>query len=223
MIVVLSLGGSIVNPEKPNTEYLKKLAKIIKKSKHKFGIVCGGGFPARQYANAAKKLGANEFEADEIAIRSTKQNAHLVKIALGDLAYPEVIDAFEKAPACLEKHKVVVMGGTIPGITTDTDAMLLAEKLHAKRFLNLSNVDGIYDKDPKKGNAKKYKRITKQELLKMAEKNDERKAGQNFVFDIVACKLLNRTDIEVHFVKGTDLKQVELAINGKKHNGTVVK
>jgi glutamate 5-kinase len=47
------------------------------------------------------------------------------------------------------------MGGTIPGITTDTDSVLLAEAIGAKRLVNISNVDAVYDSDPKKNpNAK---------------------------------------------------------------------
>ncbi len=61
------------------------------------------------------------------------------------------------------------------------------------------------------------------ELIALAASSDKRKAGTNFVFDLLACKLISRSNIETHFVSGKSLKDVEAAIEGKKHSGTVVK
>lgn len=223
--VVLSIGGAIINPEGiPDVKYIKEVRQIIEKSKYNFGIVTGGGKIARVYAEAARLLGANEFEADEIGIANTRQNALLFAIALKKLASPTVFHDFEKAREAANYHKVILMGGTIPGITTDTDAALLAETLRAKRLINLSNVGAVYDSDPKiNKNAKKLNRMTHEELLELAMKSDERKAGTNFVFDAVACKIILRSKIETHFVDGRNLDEVQKAIEGKEHNGTIVK
>lgn len=225
MHVVLSVGGSTMSHNgKPDIEFLKKIAAILKKSKHTFGIVTGGGNTARIYADAARELGANEFEADAVAILSTKKNAHIMRYALKGLAYQNVLDDFEEARAVAEHHKVVVMGGTIPGITTDTDSVLLAEAMEAPRLVNVSNVDAIYDSDPKVNkNAKKFSKLTYEELNMLAAKSDMRKAGTHFVFDMLACKLIQRSGIETHFVSGKNLKDLEKAIDGKPHGGTIVK
>ena len=83
MHVVLSIGGSsILGDGKPDMAFLKSMAQVIKKSKNSFGILTGGGSVARLYANAARKLGASEYDADSIAITSTKQNAQLMIAAL---------------------------------------------------------------------------------------------------------------------------------------------
>ncbi|VVB66742.1 Uridylate kinase [Candidatus Gugararchaeum adminiculabundum] len=224
--VVLSIGGSLINPGEPDTDFLEKIASLLKKMPYRFGLVCGGGKVARHYAKAVRDLKGNEFEADETAVISTKQNARLLIAALGKEAYPTVMNDFEKAGevACNEKVKFIVMGGTIPGITTDTDAVLLAEKLRAKRVINLSNVDGIYDSNPKENpKAKKYDAMSFDQLVELANRSDQRKAGTNFVFDVMACKLIARSKIETHFVNGKNLKDVEKAINGEKHSGTIVK
>ncbi|MFA5106070.1 MAG: UMP kinase [Candidatus Micrarchaeia archaeon] len=224
MFVVISLGGSLIVQDKPDIKYIKTLAQIIRKSPHKFGIVAGGGKVARIFAQAARDLGASEFEADEAAIDSTRQNARLITIALKGMACPHVFNDFEKAYEAAQKYKVVVMGGTIPGITTDTDAALLAEKVGAKRILNLSNVDGVYSANPhvdKK--AKKFKRMTYQQLLELAGRSDSRKAGTHFVFDFVACKMIGRSGIETHFINGRNLDSLKAAIDGKPHSGTIVR
>jgi uridylate kinase len=225
MHVVLSIGGSALMPgNKPNIKLIKKLAQMFAKSKHDFAVVVGGGPPARTYANAARELGANEFDADSIAIMSTKQNAKLLLSALGDMAPSDVLHDFEEAREAAKAYKVVVMGGTIPGITTDTDSVLLAEAIGAKRLVNVSNVTGIYESDPRKSKrAKKFDRMNYDQLVDLAIESDKRKAGTNFVFDLLACKLIQRSGIEAHFVAWENTKEISSAIEGKKHSGTVVK
>lgn len=216
----------MINPDgKPDVTFLREITKIIKESKHEFGILCGGGIVARAYANAARELGASEYDSDNIAIISTKQNAAILVAALlngGVEVENKVFDNFDDAKRT--GKKVVVMGGTIPGITTDTDAVLLAESMGAKRLLNLSNVDAIYDSDPRKNpKAKRFSKMTYEELISLATASDKRMAGTNFVFDLLACKLIARSKIETHFVAGKDLNGIKAAIEGKTHEGTVVK
>jgi uridylate kinase len=227
MHVVLSIGGSSVIPDgKPDLAFLKALSGLIKKSRNSFGILCGGGTIARLYANAARELGAGEYEADSIAIRSTKQNAHLLITALkgaGVGVFDRVIDDFEFAKEPSRECKAVVMGGTIPGITTDTDSVLLAEAIGAKRLVNVSNVDAIFDSDPRENpKAKKYSSMTYDELISLASSSDKRMAGTNFVFDLLACKLIARSKIETHFVSFRNIDDLENAVEGKKHGGTIV-
>jgi len=222
--VVLSLGGSLVNPGAPDTHYVASLARLLRGMKYKIGIVVGGGKLARQYAEAARKKGGNEFEADEAAIKATKKNAQVVIDAIGKDVNAKVCENFDSARAAAKKHRFVVMGGTIPGITTDSDAVLLAECLGAKRVLNLSNIDGIYSDNPVRNhNAKKFHRMKYEQLIDLAGKNDMRTAGTHFVFDFLACKLIARSKIEAHFVHGKNLLDVRKAIDGKPHGGTVVK
>jgi uridylate kinase len=224
--VVVSLGGSLINPGEPDLKFLREISKLLIKLKnqYKLAVVCGGGKPARTYLQAVRELTKNEFLADEIAIMATKQNASLLIAALGNGAYPNVISSFSHVANALLSNKIVVMGGTIPGITTDTDAALLAEKIGAKRLVNLSNVNAVYSSDPKKDkNAKKLSKMSFNELAELAFKSDKREAGTHFIFDLVACKIIERAKIETHFVYGGDLKEVEKAIKGEKHSGTVIK
>ncbi|MEM4348533.1 MAG: UMP kinase [Candidatus Anstonellaceae archaeon] len=222
--VILSLGGSLVNPRQPDIQYVNSLIRLLRSTKYNFGIVVGGGRLARKWAQEARKKGASEFEADEAAIDATKKNAQLVidviKKDVNRIPCPD----FESARQHAKKHRFVVMGGTIPGITTDSDAALLAECLYAKRLVNLSNIDGVYSDNPiKNQKAKKYKQMSYQQLIQLASKYDLRKAGTHFVFDFLACKLIARSKIETHFVHGKNFLDVRKAIEGKQHSGTVIK
>jgi uridylate kinase len=226
--VVFSLGGSLVNPGKPDRDYVKKFASLLLSCKYRFGVVVGGGKNARIAADMVRAHGGNEFEADEAAVSWTKKNAKTAMNIINDVAKKEVAspvmaDNFSEARSLAKHYKVVVMGGTIPGITTDTDAVLLAECLRAKRVINLSNVNGVYASNPKKNpKAKKFGRMSYLEMIQLAGKHDTRAAGTHFVFDFVACKLIARSKIEAHFLDGRNLGEVRKAIEGKGHSGTVV-
>lgn len=228
MHIVLSLGGSLVNTENGiDTAFLNQIRQILQNSQYSFAIVTGGGKAARKYAKEIRSKGGNEFEADEAAIKATKENAKAVIDVFsssGANICKKVCLDFNEARKEAKRYKFIAMGGTIPGITTDADSALLTEALNSKRLVNISNVDAIYDSNPKENkNAKKFSELSYEELINLACKSDTRKAGENFVFDILACKIIARSKIETHFVSGKNLIDLENAIDGKDHNGTIVK
>jgi len=197
-----------------NAEYLFLLAPLLKGKP----VVVGGGILARRYADEARKKTGNEFWADRAAIRATRENARITAKACGG-KYCETLD---EALAARKRGLQPVMGGMLEGLTTDSDAVLLAECLGEKRLVNLSRVSGIYDCNPSKKGARLFKRMTHSQLVALASKFDERKARTNFPFDLVACKLAARSKIRIDFVDGRDLAEVRKALQGKPHLGTVV-
>ncbi len=223
--VVLSVGGSLLNDGKPNLEMGRMLAEALKGTGLRLGIVCGGGKQARRAAERARKKTGSEFLADEAGIKITRKNAKMMLGALGGEAAgagKKIFVDFAKARKAAATQKFVVMGGTIPGITTDADAALLAECLGAKRMVNLSN-SAVYDSDPKGNpNAKKYDTLTHAQLRELAAESDKRMAGTHFIFDLLACSIIARSKIQTHFVDGRQIGQVTAAVEGKPHTGTVV-
>jgi uridylate kinase len=202
---------------------LEKL-KTLLKGNEKIGIVVGGGKVARDYVKAASKFSKNSFWLDSLAVAATRLNASLVARVFEEDAAPKVFRKFEDAAAASNGSRIVVMGGTIPGITTDTDSVLLAEAMGAKRLINLSVVDGVYDSNPRENkNAKKFSTLTHTELIALASNSDKREPGTNFVFDVVACKLAARSKLELHFVGSRNLNELPAALKGAKHSGTIVK
>ncbi|MFH1107371.1 MAG: UMP kinase [Candidatus Micrarchaeota archaeon] len=225
--VVVSLGGSMLFAKAGvDTDYLKRITALFKKL-HKdtrLAVVTGGGLFAREYSNSIREAGGSEFLADRAAILATKANATMLIAALGDAAYPKIIQDPDDAAVAIASGKIPVGCGILEGVTTDFDSMLIAERLGADALVNLSNTEAVYTADPKKDrSAKKLAKMTHQQLVDMASLADQRRAGTHFVFDVVACKVAARAGIELHFVNGRDLKQVEHAILGKPHQGTIVK
>ena len=224
--VVLSVGGSLLNDGRPNLMMAEKLADVMKESGLSLGTVCGGGKQAREAAGIAREKTKSEFDADVAGIAVTHLNAECLREALGGSkagAGTHIFTDFMMARQAVGKQKYIVMGGTIPGITTDADSALLAEAIGAKRLVNVSNT-AIYDSDPRSNpNAKKYDTLSYEQLIALANRSDQRKAGTHFVFDMLACSLIARSGIETHFVDGRDAGQLRAAILGQKHAGTVVR
>ena len=226
--IVISLGGSLLFNEdgSRNREYIREFAEMLVKLKKEIQLaVCvGGGTLARKYAEEARRKTGSEFFADRAAIKATKENAREVIKALGKEGYRKVIENLDDAETALKKNLIPVGAGILEGTTTDFDSMLIAERLGAKELVNMSKIEAVYSEDPRKNpNAKRYEKMTHQQLLELAIRSDMRRAGTNFVFDSVASKLAARSNITVHFVDGRKLEEVEKALAGKKHSGTVVK
>jgi uridylate kinase len=221
--VVISLGGSILMPTlEKNTlrEYVPVLRKIAQE--HRLFVVVGGGGEARRYIGIVRDLGIDEGTADEIGILITRLNATMLIAALGDDAYPKVAESHADARKFAESGKIVVMGGITPGQTTDAVAAVLAERVGAAVFINATSVDGIYTADPKKDkNATRFDAITPRQLLEIVG-GTALGAGSNNVLDIVAARVVERSNIPLVVLDGRDPKNLQNAILKGKFIGTVV-
>ena len=84
-------------------------------------------------------------------------------------------------------------GGLHPGQSTNATAALIAEKVKAKKFLNATDVDGIYDSDPNKNKgAKMFREITVKKCLELLG-SENSAAGAYDLMDIVALKVIERS------------------------------
>lgn len=93
-----------------------------------------------------------------MGIEISRLNAMLLSAAIGDSVYPVIPSNLEEISIACQSGKIVVSGGLHPGQSTNATAALICEKIKADRFLNATDVDGIYDSDPK--------RVQKQNCLK---------------------------------------------------------
>ena len=221
--VVISLGGSILIPtlEKNKIEeYVPVLQEIA--ARHRLFVVVGGGGEARRYIEVARRLGIDEGTSDEIGILITRLNATLLVSALRDAAYPKVAESHAEAKKFAEAGKIVVMGGITPGQTTDAVAAVLAERVRADVFINVTSVDGIYSADPKKvKTATRYATLTPTQLLEIVG-GTALTAGSNTVLDIVAARVVERSHIPLVVLDGTKPKNLSSAILTGKFTGTIV-
>jgi uridylate kinase len=215
--VVISLGGSVIVPDEVDTNFLKKFKGLIKKyPKNKFVIICGGGKLARNLQKEAKKLEkTTDRDLDWLGIYATRINAlslkNVLKVKGKIIANPN--DKIEF------KENVLVGGGWKPGFSTDYDAVLIAKNINADILINMTNVDYVYDKDPKSKDAKPIKEVKWKELRKIVGNKWE--PGLNMPFDPIAAKEAEKLKMKV-IVIGNDLKNLECVLNGKEFKGTLI-
>ncbi len=223
-IIVLSLGGSIIISKQGfDVDFLKSFKNLILKFAsrgYKFIIVCGGGQTARFYQEAAKGLSKlTSTDIDWVGIYATWLNACLIKSVFKDRAYSEIIK--NPIKKIVYKAPILIAGGWKPGFSTDYDAVKLAELYGVKRVINLSNIDYIYNKDPKKfRDAKKIEKMSWGDFRKII--GDRWVPGANLPFDPIASKIAQKLDLVLYFVRGTDLTETKKAIIGEKFKGTIV-
>ena len=223
MRIVVRIGGSVVaNPI--NTELMSKYADIIKAVKqqgHEVAVVLGGGALAREFIGIAKNLGLDMNAQDEIAISCSRLFAQLFLKKLGTVACTKVAITLDDAAQCLNEGKVVVMGGLKPGITTDTVAALVAERINAELLLKGTDQNGVYDKDPRKHpDAIKLDHLAIEDLAKVFEHN-EHKAGIHQIIDPEAIKVLQRKRLKIIVVNGFKPENMVAALRGESV-GTVI-
>ena len=222
-VTVISVGGSILMDGKPKAEAILAISNCLNeliRQGHNIVLVVGGGKVARDYVNAAKELGANNFELDKLGIKITRANASLLIISIEN-AFPKVLRDVSRAGEILANGKTPIYGGLIPGFTTDAVAALIAESLGA-RFINLSNVDGIFTADPSAyPSARMYTELNHSKLIEILAGN-AMKPGQNLILDLPAAMILKRSQIPALFLNGHDLENVTAAVQGTDFKGTIV-
>jgi len=193
--VVIKLSGRVFSDD--TASELKRYSAMLAEASDKVQpvVVAGGGKVARHYINIARELGSDEASLDILGIEVSRLNARLLIAALGDHAYPSVPEDLEQVSKAAASDKVVVTGGLHPGQSTNATAALIAEKVKAGRFLNATDVDGIYDSDPNKNkNAKMFKEVTVKKCLEILG-SENSAAGAYDLMDIVALKVIERSKI----------------------------
>ncbi|MFA5953146.1 MAG: UMP kinase [Candidatus Pacearchaeota archaeon] len=224
-VLILSLGGSLIIPNKINFNYLKKFKEILLKNtnKYKFVVVCGGGSIAREYITALKQIGKDERFQSLIGISSTRTNARFMSYFFGLNPIKGIPHTMYEIQHYLKEQDIVFCGALEyqPHQTSDSTSAEIAQELKA-RFINLTNVPkGLHDKNPlEHKDAKFIPKISWKEFEKMANKI-KFKPGLHFVLDSSASKIILRNKIPTYII-GDNVKELENFLKNKKFIGTTI-
>ncbi|WP_330632727.1 UMP kinase [Halocatena halophila] len=224
MRAIVSVGGSVLAPDLDGerVEAYADSIEAIRAAGHDVGVVVGGGSIAREYIETARAIGANEMALDQLGIGVTRLNARLLIAALGETARQVPPEAYEVAAGALFDGDVPVMGGMIPGQTTDAVAAALAETVDAELLVFATSVDGVYSEDPSQSStAEKFESLATDELVNIIG-DIEMHAGSNAPVDLLAAKLIQRSGTRTVVLDGTDPAAVRRAIEDGSHEGTEV-
>lgn len=222
--IVISLGGSILIPENPDSDFVISFKNIIlnwvAKGK-KFFIVVGGGKVCRIYQDAlSKTINADKEVLDWMGIYSTHLNANFLRLSFEGNAYKEIITD----PSFISdiKDPIIIGAGWKPGCSTDTDAVMIAKQINSNKIINLSSVPFVYDSDPKVNpNAKKFENISWNEYISLI--GEDWIPGMNLPFDPIASRLAKESKIELVFIGGKNLESLDNYLSGSSFMGTIIK
>lgn len=221
--VVVSIGGSVLLTGSGDTEYLERLAGLLRRlgGERPLVVTVGGGRTAREYIQLGRALGLTEVELDEVGIEVTRLHARLLAACIGPPAPAHPPTTVPAVVELLRTGSPVILGGTEPGHTTDGVAALVAVRIRAARVVNATDVDGVYDRDPRTDrSAQRIERLTWQEFRAMVHASTSAEAGQNFLFDRLGADALARARIPLLIVPGRDLENLEEAIAGRPCHGS---
>lgn len=219
--VLIKLSGESLagkNSRGLDFDYINLICERIKKI-HDMGvgvsIVCGGG-------NFLRGRDANEMDritADYVGMLATIMNSLVLKDAfmkLGCEVYNQsglevaIIDKIDKDKIkdALDSGKIVVFGGGTgkPFFSTDTGAALRAVDCGASMIIKLTNVDGVYNKDPNEYNdAVMYDEVTFDEVLNL----------ELGVMDLSAMEICREHNIEIVVTNIDNESALKDIVNGR--------
>ncbi len=181
--IMLKLSGEVFagskdyGLDKPTLhDVARQVAEVAKTAQ--VVVVVGGGNIWRY--RDTKESGIERTASDAMGMLATVMNSVALQSSLEEIGtetrvlsaidIPQLAEPFirRRAMRHLEKGRVVICAGGTgnPFFTTDSAAALRALELSCDVLLKATNVDGIYNKDPKKfPDAKRYERLTYQEAL----------------------------------------------------------
>lgn len=220
MRIVLKIGHALFKGHSIDLEKIRGTADAILRlhnAGHRVVVVVGGGEPSRTFIKAARSLGADHATCDEVGIMVTRINALLLSIAFGEASSRNIISGFEELERQLDTAggKILVGGGFTPAQSTDAVAALIAERLKADLLIKTTDVDGVYNADPKKNpDAKLLKEVSVRRLRKIL--GQESTPGGYKLLDQVSLSILERSRIPVVIVNGSDPENIIRAASGEK-------
>lgn len=183
--VMLKLSGEAFAGEKGfglDLDEIKRIAQEIKEVWEQgveISVITGGGNIVR--GAEVERMGMDRATGDYMGMLATVINALALQDALEKIGVPtrvqtaiemrEVAEPFirRKAISHMEQGRVVIFaaGTGNPFLSTDTAAALRAAEVKAEVLLKATNVDGVYEDDPRiKPTARLFKELDYLEMVK---------------------------------------------------------
>ena len=214
---VIKVGGSLLFDEggELRLEYIRALLETLRKAaaESKLVVVVGGGRVARKYIAAGRALGAGEGALDEVGIMASRLNAALM-FACFYGRMPIVPKSLEEIHAlALSNLPVVFTGGLQPGQSTTTTAALIAEALSSELVI-ATDVEGVFDKDPKRHpEAKMLRRVPASKLLAMF--SEDMLPGGYKLLDPLTLRVILRSKLRCRVISGDPPENIIRALQGE--------
>ena len=222
---VIALGGSVICPKEIDSSYLRRFSQFIKREirkGHKFIIVTGGGYTARNYQKVSMGINhVSKEDRDRLGVYATKLNACLLRTIFRKEANLAIFDERFKIKT-FGTYSVIIGSGWKAGNSTDYVAVRIANDFKIRKVIILGKPDYVYTSDFQKDKkAKPIEKITWKDYLKLIPSSWS--PGLSAPIDPVAAKLAKKENMEVIVADGKDLNNLKMILEEKKFKGTIVK
>ncbi|MDP2628895.1 MAG: UMP kinase [Nanoarchaeota archaeon] len=221
-LITISLGGSMIIPDDVDVKFLRNFKKTIQENskKYKFVIVSGGGSLARKYISALQ--GRSDKNKSSAGIAATRANAKFMSIFFEQNPDQQIPTKFKELEKLIKKNDLTFCGalGFKPKQTTDSTACEIAAKFKTI-FINITNVKGLFDKNPKEfRDAKFIPEISRENFYKMINRF-KYKPGQHLPLDQSSTRIIKENKIKAYII-GKNPKQLDNLLNSRKFVGTTI-
>lgn len=227
--ILVKLSGEAIGEKDGRGIDKDKLERVVdqivdlSKSGVEIAIVIGGGnFWRGKYGegymerSTADYMGMLATTLNALALQEMIESKKIPTRVMTAIEMKQVAEPYirRKAIRHLEKGRIVIFAGGLgnPYFTTDSAAALRAVEMGAEVILLAKNVDGVYNKDPKKyEDAKKYDKVTYMESI-------SKKLG---VMDTTALTLCMENKLPIFVFALNEENSIKRAASGEKI-GTIV-
>lgn len=227
--IVLKIGGSVFynSSLNLNLDLLSSVKDWYSTSRNvyqKIAMVVGGGSLSRDIQNKIKDSVGGEEYLHSIAMSATQTNASIFHGYMEDpnIFLPKKLgDAYEYLWE--DGNLTLISGGLRIGWSTDMDAAIFADVLNTKKVYKISDIDYLYDSDPKvNNNSKEIKDISWDAYYDLfdIDENAEHYANGHVPIDVECARFCNAKGISFFITGGSKISK--MSIDEMLSDGTLI-
>ncbi len=212
MEAILKIGGSLTEEPSSLRKLCQEVSEIAKN--HELAVVPGGAEFADTVRKFDNKHGLSKVAAHKMAILAMDQYGLFLSDIIPDSYVSYVLQkAINSEKGRLQiflPSQLMFQDDSLENswnVTSDTIAAYIAGKLHAKKLVLVTDVDGIFLGDPKTGDSKLFETLSVKELQSWNKTTSVDKALPKF---------LAKTKIQCYVVNGKHPKRIKQILENKK-------
>jgi len=212
MEAILKIGGSLTEDSDSLRKLCQEVSEIAKI--HEIAVVPGGA----EFANAVRKFdnkhGLSKVAAHKMAILAMDQYglflSDITPDAYVSYALQKTINSYKGRLQIFLPSHFMFHDDSLENswdVTSDSIAAYIAGKMHIKKLVIVTDVDGIFLKDPKAGASKLFEKISAKDLQSWNKSTSVDKALP---------KLLTETKLQCYVVNGKHPERIKQILENKK-------